>query len=402
MSSELYRFRAMDEHGRICKGSLFAIDTNDLTNQLAIKGLDLLSYRKRLRTARTPLNRLFEKVSINDFFFHLHSLLVSGYPIIEALALLGEQFETQVALRKKVFLLKAGVESGLAFSAAFEKSFGLGSPSINCLLKIGELSGRLPEVLAQCIALENHRKNQRQRVLSVLFYPLLTSLILLVAIGIIISNVVPQLTTLLIMENQSVPSDLLLLLTFSDFVKAHLVAVLTASISLFILLAMGVLSPKGRRILHGLALNLPLLKGYLYHKQWLQSCYTLHLLYISGVPIFDALEAISESAELDGVREQLLQAKQEIASGGRFSRCFASALSLPSVYERYLSIGESSGTLDLSLQQIIALQENQIKKTETRWLAWLQPLIFMALALVMIWICFSVFGVLYMQVDPSR
>ena len=141
----LFNYRAVDADGRPVSGRLDALNLVDLEMRLKRMELDLVDgvlvgSRGLLGSKRIPRRELLH------FCFHLEHLLQAGVPILESLADLRDSLENQ-RFRETVASLAEGIEGGQTLSHAMDAHPRVFDTVFVSLIRAGEASGRLPDVL---------------------------------------------------------------------------------------------------------------------------------------------------------------------------------------------------------------------------------------------------------------
>ena len=149
---DTYKYKAVDGVGRSVAGSMDAANLTDLEMRLSRMGLDLVHYREQRR--RSPVFR-FKRTSRHElinFSFHLEQLLRAGVPVVDALSDLGSTIDDP-SFRDVVAELVEAIEGGRTFSEALSAFPGVFGNVYVSMVRVGEESGRLGEVLRDLASL---------------------------------------------------------------------------------------------------------------------------------------------------------------------------------------------------------------------------------------------------------
>src|SRR5690606_17893854 len=184
-----FRYRALAEDGRRVRGELDAADLVELEHRLRAQGLLLITGQPRrpglLGATRIPRRELI------TFCFHLEQLLEAGVPPFESLAALRDAI-TEPRLQRTIAALLADIECGRPLPDAAARQPHASPPGAVSLLRAGETAGRLPlavrdigATLVQEEALATHARR-------ISIYPAIVAAILLLAIVVALTQVVPE------------------------------------------------------------------------------------------------------------------------------------------------------------------------------------------------------------------
>src|SRR4051812_10091789 len=142
----LFTYKAVDAQGKTVIGRVEAVNVFDLEQRLARMSLDLVIGAPSSRKARLlGIGRVARKELIN-FCFHLEQLTTAGVPLLEGLHDLRDSVENS-RFREVVSGLVESIEGGRNLSQALAENPDVFSKVFISLVRSGEQTGKLPEVL---------------------------------------------------------------------------------------------------------------------------------------------------------------------------------------------------------------------------------------------------------------
>lgn len=202
---EIYSYKAIDHQGRIQRGRINALNVADLELRLQRMGLDLITY-KDLKTQRS-LNLLGSRIKRADligFCFHFEQLLEAGVPILEALSDLRDSIENP-RLREVTAALIESIQGGKNLSEAMHDfPFVFNAVLVN-LIKAGESSSQLPQVLKLIIENLKWQDEQAAYMKRLFIYPLFVSIAVVGTLFFLMTALVPELSKFVKAEGQELP-----------------------------------------------------------------------------------------------------------------------------------------------------------------------------------------------------
>src|SRR3989338_4194342 len=213
---------------------------------------------KALSKILTLFNK-FQRVKLAQKIFFVQQLGVmvkTGISLSTALKTLGEQ--TTAKNFKKILLdLQQEVEKGNLLSKGLEKyQKTFGELFIN-MIRAGEASGKLEEVLKQLFVQMKKDHDIIAKVRGAMIYPAIV-IVMMVAIGIMMMiYVVPSILSVFKELDVELPLATRIMIAVSDFVIAYGLYLVVAAIALGIGLVMLIRSPQGKVHFHKLLLRLP-------------------------------------------------------------------------------------------------------------------------------------------------
>ena len=187
----LYAYRAMNLQGRIVAGSLDAMNPVDLEMRLKRLGLDLITHGLANKPSLFQSRRINRPELIN-FCFHLEQLMRAGVPIIEALTDLRDSVTTP-SFRETLANLVESIEGGMRLSDAMAQHQQTFDTVFVSLIRAGEQSGQLPEVLAKLAENLRWQDELAAQTKKLMLYPAFVATVMFVAFGFLMTKIVPDL-----------------------------------------------------------------------------------------------------------------------------------------------------------------------------------------------------------------
>ena len=389
--SILFSFKALDAQQQIVTGKMQVPDREVLAQQLQQQGLDLLSAR-RLHSAASgkPSRR-----DLIDFCFHVEHLLNAGIPLIDALQDLAQGSDSR-NLRQLSTRLAAAVIGGKSLSAALQSEVGDTEPALVGIIRAGELSGRLPDILHR---LGNNLRQSEALAAGtrqLLLYPAVAGGLVMAASAFLMIFLVPQIRSFLGESGLPLPLHTRLLFVVSDFLTGYWPYVIGTP-PLLLLLGAGALRyrPALRLRLDRLALNAPLTGRVSRRLAVARLADLLALLYSTGIPLLEALEAVQKSCSNRVVGQALQRIRHAVEQGSSLAEAFARHDIFPPLLVRMLQIGEKTGGLDKALNNIAQRYEREARETITILQTLLEPALTLCIGILLGWIMLATMQPIY-------
>ena len=390
----IYAYRAVDTTGRQMRGEMEALNLVDLEMRLKRMELDLINGHETrnasvLRAGSVPLR---EKI---HFCFHLEQLSRSRVPINEALIDLRDSTE-HLQFKQVIASVVESIEGGRNLSQALSEHGRVFDPVFCALVRAGETSGNLPQVLRELTESLKREDELRSFVGKLIIYPAFVLLVTMAAIAVAMLFVVPQLSRLFKNTGQVLPLQTKILIGLSDFLVNHWLALVVAVIATTVGSVIWI-NNSARAALNWdrLKLAMPVL-GDVYRKIILSRFSTLFaMMYASGIPIIDTIRAAQDIVGNREMRLALERVEQSIAEGKNVTAAFSAARIFPPLVIRMLQVGEHTGSLDHALKGVSYFYERDVKESTERLQAMLEPLLTILLGGLMLWVAMAVLGPIY-------
>ena len=388
------RYKAMDERGRKHTGEIEAANATDLETRLARLGLDLITFREG-KSRRTLGTGRVRRGDLVGFCFHMEQLMTAGVPVIEGLATLRDSAGNP-RLREVLAGMVESVEGGETLSGAMrEHPRVFGDVFVN-LVRAGELSGRVGEVLG---SLNEHLKWQNEQMSlmrRLLMYPAIAGTVVMLVVFFLMAYLVPQLVSFIEGMGRELPAHTRVLILVSDAFVAYWYLVLAAPFVMFALVhAVCRASPVAAYALDDFKLRTWLVGPVMKKIILARFAGSFALLYASGITVLECIRICEGIAGNRAVAEATRQAGRKIAEGASISAGFeATGLFSPLVL-RMLRLGESTGGLDTALLNVSRYYNRGVTESMEQLQAMLGPTITLALGAVLFWVIVSVLGPIY-------
>lgn len=389
----LYAYKAMNSAGRIKRGRLDAVNLADLEMRLKHLGLDLVNCAPTQAERRT--SAAVSRRHLIHFCFHLDQLLRAGVPIVEGLADLRDSLENH-RMREVLTVMVESIEGGRSLSQAMAEHPQVFGDIFVGLIKAGESSGQLPQVLRSLHDTLRWQDELAAHTRKLLLYPAFLACFVAGAFFFVMLHLVPKLAGFMGNLGQQIPLQTRLLIATSDFVVAHWPWLLAMPILVLLSLRLALRnSLRLRRRLDGLQLRLPLI-GPLLHKIVLaRFASTFALLYRSGIPILTALRDTEAVVGNCAIEDGLRQAREAIADGQSVAAAFQQAQLFPPLVLRMLRVGESTGALDTALDNVGYFYSRDVKEGIERIQVLIEPVMTAIVGLFLAWVMLAVLGPVY-------
>lgn len=279
------------------------------------------------------------------FFRQLNTLFRAGTPLYQALVIVGEQSESR-ELARMIAEIAQRVASGDALSAALNAYPRHFKPEWTQLVKSGEVSGQLGEVLLRLSQQIDAATQFRSKIISSLMYPCIVLGVSLSAVAVMLIFVVPTFAQMFTDMGKELPELTQKVLAASGFLRARGVWLLGGIVAAVILFRRAIATPDGERLWSKFLISTPLVGDLLVQTAMQQFSQNLSSLLQSGVPLLDSIDSLKGIFGRNVVyRAAMKRVAQHVGRGGNL----AEGLEVTGVFTSFsinmTRIGEESGTL---------------------------------------------------------
>lgn len=390
----LYRYTSVDRTGRRVRGRMDAANELDLEQRLKRMGLDLVTARGEVRRS-SGFSRSVSRRDLIHFCFHLEQLTASGIPLIEGLADAADSLENP-RLREVVAALREDMAGGRMLSEAMAAHPRVFDPLFVSLIRVGETSGNLGEVLANLGATLKWQDELLAQSKRLLVYPAMVLAVVGVVIVFFLLYLVPELTGFLRTVELELPAQTRLLIAASEFLGRHGPTLVAATALAVFAVRVAVRRSDAARYLWDFGkLNLPVIGPILHQIVMARFANFFALLYRSGITVLDAIAACEGVVANRYIADGLGRAAQRIAAGGGLAESFHDTGFFPPLVVRMLRIGETTGGLDQALRNATYFYNRDVREGVERALKLLEPLLTVILGLLLAGLLYAVLSPVY-------
>lgn len=376
-----FEFRGFDQEGNFKSGIISAKDRDTAISVLQNQGI-LVTYIKPISEIKPLL--ILGGVSYLDLAFFcraLKFLLKSGVSLDESLKALAQQV-SKPQFRRIIEEIYESVLAGLPFSQALEKFSDIFEKTMVRLIRIGEISGNLEEILDN---LANHYENQnklRNKIIGAMIYPALVLLIFLVTMFVLFTQVIPKIAGIFEENNLELPTFTKYMALVSNFLLNYGIYVLLFVIFLIYVLIQYLKTEEGKLFIYNLLASFPLFGPLLQEINNLSILESLTFLIKGGLPIAESLKIVSESMTNPYYKNALEFIAEETSKGKSIGDSIKNFPDLftPLVIQAFYT-GEKTGNLYNVLNIIKEHLSTNIEFKISNISEYIQPFIIIILAI---------------------
>jgi general secretion pathway protein F len=383
----LFTYRAKKGLEDIVKGSIDADNEKEAIEKLSRMGYLPLRVEKQSEAEKAHLHPLSKRRGriksreVTIFSRQLASLLKSGVPILHALNIIAEQSDDP-ALKSILAKIHDAVEDGTILSSVLKQYPEAFSPLYVAMIRSGEDSGTLPEVL---LRIADHRTKQEEmfsRFRMAMAYPVLMAIVGAATVVFMLAFVMPRLTRLFANIGENLPLPTQILIYISQGLREWWVWIILI-LGMFILVSKRQASTKAGRLFWGLiSLRLPIFGKFVLKNELARFSRTLELLVKNSVPILKAIEIATPVLENEIIKNQLRRSYQELEQGGSFGRSLKNSKFCPPFMSNLIIVGEESGKLEEALAEVASSYERDTDEMMRIMSSLLEPLMILVMGLI--------------------
>jgi len=379
-----FLYRAVRRDGTIAEGQLSAVSQDAASRDLRQQGLTPLQLSPG-GTAQTPQFQSKGKMPTRDDVLAITSelsvLLRSGLPIDRGLKVLIDMSHRDEVSGLLTNMLDT-VKGGKRLSQALESYGELFGSFYISMVRSGETSGHLSDVMSDLTAYLENAKAVRGRVTSALIYPMILFVVATLSVIAMLGFVVPQFEALFLDMGDALPLLTRGVIGAGDWLKQYGLIVLLVLSLLGYFLKRWLKTENGKRWLDEKMLKLPVLGGVVFKYEIAKFSRTMGTLLGNGVSILQSISIATGTVGNVYIRDTLQTLDSAVKQGVRMSVAMEEAKTFTPMVIQMVRVGEESGNVDKMMLELARVYENEVEAGVSRSLTLLEPLLILGMGLV--------------------
>ena len=364
-----YRYRALNSNGELVSGAIAASAPGDVAQRVERLGLVLVDNvtLEEGGAARSAFS-LFNKPKAEDvtiFTRDLALLLRAGARINDGLELLAADRDFG-RLRPVVADIRSRVVAGESFAEGLSRHEGLFPPMYVALIRVGEASGSLDQVLEVLADERSRTEALKRRLGDAIRYPLFVLGAASCVLLFFLTFVLPQFASVLQDFGAKVDPFILGFLNLSTFLRANSDAVLAIAATVVAGSWLSLRQESVRRGFMTTLTRLPVIREVMKFYRTALFCRNLGLLLGSGVNLTTTLRILVDMMSSVGASAVWTDAADRVRHGAKLSDALADTKALPSMAVRMLRLGDETGQLPVLAGRVAEFYEAKLQRTLDR------------------------------------
>lgn len=342
-----FNYKAKDSEGVDHSGSVQTPDIHSAAAILRKKGLIVISINQKQTQDNSFLGKFFNRVSFTELVIitrQLATMVSAGLVLSEAIDILVEQ-QGNKTLKKTLGEVSQDIKGGLTLAQSMGKYPNIFPHLYVNLVKSGEASGKLDQVLIQMAeGLEKDREFQA-RVKGAMIYPIVVISMMGVVVTIMMVFVIPKLVTLYSQSAIDLPLPTKILIATSNLFVHYWWLMIIVIVGVILGIIRWNKTPEGNYFLGRLLLKIPLVGKIITNVILTNFNRTFGLLTAAGIPLLESIGIVSDLTDNPVYRNALKEAYAGVEKGLPFSTLLTGNV-FPKIVSQMVRVGEETGKVD--------------------------------------------------------
>lgn len=324
------------------------------------------------------------------FTKQFRSMLHAGVPILRLLQVLEAQTENKV-LKRVVAHMAKDIKEGATLYEAMEKHKAVFSPLYRSLVRAGEISGALPEVLSRLVYIIEHETKIRSDIKSALQYPKMVVMALGGAFFVLLTFVIPKFVSIFAKAGLELPLPTKIAMYMYQFLANYWYVLLAAVIGTIFALRAYFKTYAGRLTKDAFLLQIPLF-GPLFQKAAMSRFASIFaILHSSGVPVMTSMSILSEVIGNAAISREFERVREKMEGGQGIAGPLGAAKHFTPMVVDMVAIGEESGNIEEMLREITVHYDDEVSYAVKGLSDAIGPILMVGLAAVVGFFALAIF-----------
>ncbi len=383
MQAFKYRVRLTD--GRLQAGLIQAENEAGAQEALEERGMEVLLLELQTGRQAEPGGGLWflNRIKAKDLVVMSRTLSVmvsASVPLTEAVRNIAHQ-TPNVKLRAIMNDVASEVEGGGRLSDALEKYPTIFTGFFVNMIRSGETSGQLSEVLEYLADQQEKDFDLTSKIRGAMIYPAFIMGTMVVIGFIMMTFVVPKLVSVLQEAGVDLPLSTRILIAISGFFVSYWWLLLLLIIGGAVGGRVALTTPEGRYVWDSIKIRIPIF-GQLFQRVYVvRFARSLATLMKGGVDVVGALEIVAGVMGNEVWRQLVLETIREVNDGNSLTTVFDRYAFIPPMMNQMLVVGETTGRTFEILNRLSTFFSREVDNVVSNLVALIEPLVLILLGL---------------------
>ena len=394
-----FEYKARSREGEKAEGTIEAGDKHAALAQLEQQGYVPISVSlagalphgaEKTKVAAKRRRKKMSRRDVLTFTTELSDLLASGMTLGRALDVLSSREESvsSTVIRE----LHDDIVQGTSLSRALSKhprSFGSLYVS---MIRSGEASGALSEVLVRLVSHYERMYEVREKVITAMVYPIIVLMMGLLTLFVCTFLIIPKFEPILTELGGTMPTSTRILMAVSHWLLRYGLVIIVAIFGLVVAARKAARTEQGELWWHGFLLRVPFVRSVVAANSYTNFARTLGTLLSNGVPILDALSIVEHTVGNAVIAQEISNARERVTDGATISGPLAEGNVFPRMMTDMLSVGEQTGNIAGTLPHIVRRYNQELDRSLKILTTVLEPLLISFIAVLVGFVAYGLWA----------
>lgn len=378
-----FKYQAIDQNGSKQDGTIDAVSRDVAISSLQRRGLSVTTVEEVAKESQGFNITLFETVTNKEVVLlsrQISTLFEAQVSALRVFRLLASEAEKPL-LRRVLTEVADDLQGGSPISKALAKHPKVFSDFYVNMVKSGEESGKLDETFLYLADYLDRTYEVVTKARNALIYPAFVISTFVVVMILMMTLVIPRISTILVDSGQDIPFYTQIVIAISNFFVNYGIFLLILAVIGGYLLFRYTQTEAGKGVFDRLQLGIPYV-GDLYKKLYLSRIAdNMSTLLGSGISVVQATE-ISASVVGNALYSDILKSvNQSVKAGGSISDSMGKYEEVPGIMTAMIRVGEETGELGSILKTLAKFYQREVTNAVDTLVDLIEPFMIVVLGL---------------------
>ena len=319
----------------------------------------------------------------NIVFFtrQLATMFSAGLTLERAIQSLGAE-EKHKKFRKILNSVSDNIRKGLNMSESLSRHPGVFNTLFVAMVKAGEVSGNLNEILEQLSSYLENLDDTRRKVKSAMNYPIFMIVFLICMLMVMLLVIIPKFSEVYAQLGAGLPAATRQMIDFSNWFGNNIGFLSFVVFMVFSIIWLISKTQRGGFALDSIKLKLPVFGSLMEQSILNKFCKTFGILIGAGVPVLETTALLRKVVDNKVYEKAIDDASDLIRDGYNISTALRRTEVFPSILLQLASTGEDTGELDDLLDRAADYYRKQVDALVDRMTTLIEPLLILLVGAV--------------------
>ncbi len=378
----MYEWVATDKRDRKMKGEMASKNASLVKAELRRQGMNPKTVREKRKPLFGSAGKTIKPRDVAIFSRQIATMMKAGVPMVQSFEIIASG-QSNVRMKNVLTDVKTAIEGGASLHEALGRHPVQFDELYRNLVRAGESAGVLDTVLDTVATYKERMEAIKSKIKKAMFYPAMVLSVALIVSLVLLIFVVPVFQGVFQEAGAELPAFTQMIVNASNFVKSNGVWIL-----IFLVLAIVGLVMTYKRsepfahAIDAMTLRVPIIGNILRQSAVARFARTLGVTFQAGVPLVEAMEAVSGATGSVVYAKAVLQMRDDISVGHKLELAMRQTELFPKMVEQMIGIGEESGALDSMLFKIAEFYEEEVENAVDTLSTLLEPLIMIVIGIL--------------------
>ena len=390
----VFNYLTKDPEGKRKEGEIRADSLDTAIQKLSANGQMVISLKEVDDTfdflgpfideIQLSIEKAKNRIPLSNIVFftrQLATMFSAGLTLERAIQSLGAE-EKHRKFKKVLNTVSDNIRKGLNLSESLSRHPGVFNTLFVAMVKAGEVSGNLNEILEQLSSYLENLDDTRRKVKSAMNYPIFMILFLIAMLMVMLLVIIPKFSQVYAQLGAGLPAATRQMIDFSTWFGNNIGFLACVVFSIFSIIWLISKTQRGGYTLDSIILKIPVFGTLIEQSILNKFCKTFGILIGAGVPVLETTALLRKVVDNKVYERAIDDASDLIRDGYNISTALRRTEVFPSILLQLASTGEDTGELDDLLDRAADYYQKQVDALVDRMTTLIEPLLILMVGAV--------------------